>query len=119
MCAEQRKIADGVIEQPALAPDVPQVVDDSSMVTRVVRRDAVLQMSKGWGLLLIQVAAASIAMAALLAWLHRPVSWWLESSVIDRSIWLGVTIAAGAAAYFAVLLVLGLRPSKLGMRPHA
>jgi peptidoglycan biosynthesis protein MviN/MurJ (putative lipid II flippase) len=48
----------------------------------------------------------------------RPLSWWLGTTVMDRAWWLAVTIAAGAGTYFLVLLVLGLRPSKLGIRPH-
>jgi hypothetical protein len=32
-----------------------------------------------------------------------------------RAGWLGACVAAGAATYFAVLFLLGLRPSRLGL----
>jgi hypothetical protein len=50
--------------------------------------------------------------------LQRPLSWWLDAAVIDRVAWLAAIIGAGAGAYFVVLAALGLRPSKLGIRPH-
>jgi hypothetical protein len=35
---------------------------------------------------------------------------------MDRSIWLVVSVIAGGAVYFAVLLALGLRPANLRLR---
>ena len=66
----------------------------------------------------MQVAAANALMGFVILRLGRPLIWWLEASSVDRISWLAVIIAAGAAAYFGVLLVLGLRPSKLGIKPH-
>ena len=57
-------------------------------------------------------------MWAIIAWLERPLSWWLAVGDIDRVSWLAISILAGAGAYFLVLVVLGLRPSKLGIKPH-
>ena len=68
--------------------------------------------------LLLQVAAANVAMWVALTGLHRPLAWWLEVTVMERSWWLATTVVAGAAAYFVVLLVLGLRPAKLALRRH-
>ncbi len=50
--------------------------------------------------------------------LEQPLTWWLDAAIADRVIWLTISIVAGAGAYFAVLLALGLRPSKLGIKPH-
>ena len=88
------------------------------LLFRGLRRQAVLTLSQGWGSLLVQVLAANVAMGFALSYVGRPLAWWLDATVLQRSGWLAVSIAAGAAAYFAVLAVLGLRPSKLGMRPH-
>ena len=62
-------------------------------------------------------------MAIALMWvvidqLARPLTWWLGAAVMERVEWLSVSIIAGAGVYFVALLVLGLRPSKLGIRPH-
>ncbi len=101
----------------ALAISVAALLN-AFLLFRGLRREAVLKLSQGWGWLLVQVLLANIAMYFALAYLGRPLTWWLDATVMDRSAWLGVSIAAGAAAYFIVLFGLGLRPSKLGMRPH-
>jgi len=84
-----------------------------------LRQQSVLKLSNGWGMLLFQVAAASVCMAVVLAYINRPLAWWLASDMSGRSILLGGSIAAGAAVYFIVLLALGLRPSKLGLRSQS
>jgi peptidoglycan biosynthesis protein MviN/MurJ (putative lipid II flippase) len=66
----------------------------------------------------VQVAVANALMWVALDWLGRPLDWWLSVGAGDRVVFLGLSVAAGALVYFAVLLVLGLRPSKLGIRPH-
>lgn len=101
----------------ALAISVAALLNAWLLFVRL-RRDGVLQLSPGWGVLLLQVAAASAAMSALLWWMRRPLSWWLESGVLDRSLALGIAIVLGAASYFVVLLLAGLRPSRLGLRRH-
>ena len=78
----------------------------------------VLRHSKGWSALLAQIFFANAVMWAIIAWLERPLSWWLAVSDFERVSWLAISILAGAGAYFLVLVVLGLRPSKLGIRPH-
>jgi putative peptidoglycan lipid II flippase len=78
----------------------------------------VLHLSKGWAILLLQILVANAVMVLVLAYVSRSLNWWLNVGVVDRSGWLAVSIAAGAATYFIVLAALGLRPSKLGIRPH-
>ena len=101
----------------ALAISVAALLN-AFLLFRGLRRDAVLQLSRGWGWLLMQVLIANVAMGFALAYLGRPLAWWLQATVVERSTWLGVSIVVGALAYFMVLFLLGLRPSKLGMRPH-
>ena len=101
----------------ALAISVAALLN-AFLLYRGLRSDQVLSHSKGWMVLLLQVAAANLAMWAALAGLHRPLTWWLEVTVMERSWWLATTVVAGAVAYFVVLLVLGLRPSKLALRRH-
>ena len=66
--------------------------------------------------MLAQVIVASACMWWLLGRLERPVEWWLAATLGDRTGWLLVSVAGGALVYAIVLAVLGLRPSKLGMR---
>jgi len=67
----------------------------------------------GWLPLSLQLAAGNAAMLVALAWLERPLAWWLDAGLADRAGWLGVTIGAAVATYFLALWLTGLRPSTL------
>lgn len=101
----------------ALAISVAALLN-AFLLYRGLRQQAVLKLSNNWAALLGQIFVANVVMTAVLLYIDRPLAWWLGSSIVDRSVWLAVSIAAGAVAYFLILLLLGLRPSKLGMRPH-
>ena len=101
----------------ALAISVAALLN-AFLLFRGLRKEAVMKLSQGWGWLLVQVLIANVAMGFALAYLGRPLSWWLQASVPGRTTWLGVSILVGVVAYFTVLFLLGLRPAKLGMRPH-
>ncbi len=101
----------------ALAISVAALLN-AYLLFRGLRQQAVLMLSTGWGTLLVQVLVANIVMGVALYYVGRPLAWWLDATVLERSAWLGVSIVAGAVAYFAVLFALGLRPSKLGIRHH-
>ncbi len=83
------------------------------LLYRGLRRDGVLAAQSGWPLFLVRLAAANAAMAIALAQLARPLAWWLESGILVRSLWLALTIAAGAGVYFLALFLLGVRPATL------
>lgn len=83
------------------------------LLWRGLRREGIHRPVQGWPLLLLRVVAANLAMAALLFWLAGPMQGWLEASPVQRAGRLAVCVAAGAAGYFAVLLLLGLRPRHL------
>jgi len=101
----------------ALAISVAALLN-ALLLYRGLIRKAVLRHSKGWSSLLAQVFVANAVMWAIIAWLERPLSWWLDVSTTDRVSWLSISILAGAGGYFLVLVALGLRPSKLGIKPH-
>ena len=101
----------------ALAISVAAMLN-AYLLFRGLRKQDVLKLSRGWGALLLQALVANAVMTIALVYVDRPLSWWLAVGVPDRSTWLGISILAGAAAYFLVLFGLGLRPSKLGLRPH-
>ena len=86
------------------------------LLYRGVRRDGVIMHSEGWFALGMQVLIANAAMWAALFWLQKPLAWWLDAGILDRSWWLMISVAAGAGVYFAALLVCGLRPSQFSFR---
>ena len=99
----------------ALAISVAAIVN-AWLLFRGLRRDRVVGVTAGWPSLLVRFFIANAAMAICLVRLGRPLGWWLESSLASRSGWLALTIAAGAAVYFAVLLVIGVRPATLRLK---
>lgn len=96
----------------ALAISIAALVN-GWLLYRGLRRDGVLAEKSGWPLFLVRLAAANAAMAIALAQLARPLAWWLESGLLGRSLWLALTIAAGAGVYFLALFLLGVRPATL------
>ena len=99
----------------ALAISVAALLN-AVLLYRGLRRDGVARHGAGWPRLLGQVAFANVAMWVVLAQMQRPVDWWLGTGAIDRVAWLALSIAAGAVAYFAILLVLGMRPADFRLR---
>jgi putative peptidoglycan lipid II flippase len=81
-----------------------------------LRKAEVLAHGDGWRALGLQVLAGNAAMWMALAWLQRDLSWWLESNLLERSVWLLLSVSAGAAAYALVLLATGMRPAHFNMR---
>ena len=101
----------------ALAISVAALLN-AALLYKGLIRNGVLRHSAGWVALLLQVLAANVLMWIVIDRLERPLSWWLGAAAADRITWLAVSIVAGAGTYFLVLMVLGLRPSKLGIKPH-
>jgi len=98
----------------ALAVSVAALLN-AWMLYRDLRRNNVVQHAPGWFALLARIALANVAMTLVLVLLYRPLDWWLDASVIDRTAWLGVSVLAGAAAYFVSLLAAGMRLSQFRM----
>jgi len=96
----------------ALAISVAAIVN-AWLLYRGLRRDKIVMHSPGWSLLLLRFFGANAAMTVAIVWMQRPLDWWVGVGSLDRSIQLGVVVMVGAAVYFVVLLMLGLRPSQL------
>ena len=99
----------------ALATSVAALVNAWLLYVRL-RRDGIVLHSSGWPGLLLRMLLANGLMGACLTYFERPLSWWLESSVFERSQWLLAAVVAGIGAYIAALLILGLRPGALRLR---
>lgn len=101
----------------ALAISIAALLN-AALLYAALRRDGVLENGSGWGLLGFRILLASLAMWGMLALLDKPLSWWLDVALADRVWALSVSIVAGVVVYLAALLLLGTRPSQLGIRPH-
>ncbi len=96
----------------ALAISVSAILN-AWLLYRGLRRDDVLRHSPGWGELAVQVMVGVIGMTLCLVTMERPLDWWTAAAAGDRLIWLSASVLASMAIYAAILLLLGLRPSKL------
>jgi putative peptidoglycan lipid II flippase len=76
-----------------------------------LRKGNIYTPTAGWGVLLFRALAASLAMAALLLWGTGDISQWLAVSGATRVSWLTGLIASAILVYFAMLFILGVRPS--------
>jgi putative peptidoglycan lipid II flippase len=101
----------------ALAISIAALLN-AGLLYRKLIQESVIRHSPGWLPLLGQTLMANVVMWVVIDQMHRPTTWWLDATVTDRASWLLLTILAGAVTYFVVLLALGLRPSRLGLRPY-
>jgi putative peptidoglycan lipid II flippase len=69
----------------------------------------VLTHSPGWPVFVLRVLLANAVMGALLWWLAGDAAKWSSMRFLDRVLLGGGEIALGAAVYFAVLYLTGMR----------
>ncbi len=98
----------------ALAISVAALLN-AALLYRGLRRDGVVRHSSGWPALLLRILIASLAMCAVLWWLHAPTAWWLDAGAGQRVYRLAVSVIAGALVYFLTLLLTGMRLSQFRM----
>lgn len=81
-----------------------------------LRRRQMYVPSPGWGRFLLQLFFAVGAMVAVLLLLLPRLGDWHDLPVMLKALKLGALVAAGAAAYFAGLLLAGVRPAQFSRR---
>ncbi|HET9112476.1 MAG TPA: murein biosynthesis integral membrane protein MurJ [Burkholderiales bacterium] len=83
---------------------------NASLLLWKLRSKKIYQPQPGWYPFMIKISSATAIMAALLAWGTGSENDWLKTYFVFRIAHLGALVALGAAAYFAVLMLLGIRP---------
>jgi putative peptidoglycan lipid II flippase len=81
-----------------------------------LRRAQVLPHAGTLPRFVLRVGVACSVMAVLLIYFTPPVTAWMEVTRGTRIFWLAVAITGAAAAYFAALYAVGLRPSEFRMK---
>jgi len=74
-----------------------------------LRKRGIYSPRAGWPLFVAKLAVALFVLAAVLLWLGGPASYWLAASLWEKIPRLAGVCAAGAAAYFGALWLLGFR----------
>lgn len=83
---------------------------NSILLLRRLRQDGIYRPAPGWGRFMLRLALANVAMGAVLVYLAGGLDGWLAASTWTRAWRITEVVLAGAAAYFAVLGLCGLRP---------
>ena len=99
----------------ALATTVAAMVN-AGLLWRGLQRRGVVQPQPGWGVYGARLLLANLVLAGVLWWATPALAWWLDASVGARAVHLGALVVGGAVAYFATLLLTGLRPAHLRLR---
>jgi putative peptidoglycan lipid II flippase len=79
------------------------------LLYRRLRREGAYRPPPGWDGLLLRAGLAAGLMGALLAWGTADLEVWLALGAWERVLRLVLWIGAGTLAYFALLLLLGIR----------
>jgi putative peptidoglycan lipid II flippase len=82
---------------------------NAGLLFRGLRREGVLQLQPGWGLLFVRVLIASVAMAALLVWGAGDLAHWMQWGMWERVGYLLMWVVLGKGVYFGLLVVMGVR----------
>jgi putative peptidoglycan lipid II flippase len=88
-------------------------VVNSALLFRGLRRAGVYRAGAGWPRFAGQVLVANLAMAIGLWWAAGDLETWLGLSAWQRALRLAGCVGGGAAAYFAVLWLSGIRFAEL------
>jgi putative peptidoglycan lipid II flippase len=96
----------------ALAVSIAAWVNASLLYIMLIVR-GIYRPQPGWVWFLTRVGLAVLAMSAMLVFLDQSPAVWYAWSLAQRVAHLMVSVAAGVATYFAVLLLFGIRPKQL------
>lgn len=81
---------------------------NAGILYRHLRRNGGFTLQPGWGVHMLRIAAALIAMLAALQLLSAPLDEWLSWSAAGRILRLTLCLAGGTACYFAGLRLTGM-----------
>lgn len=99
----------------ALATSIAAMVNTLTLLA-ILRKQHMLEFSKGWPKLLLACTAANLAMAGVIFTLQGNLAHWITWHAWDRALHLFYLIGGGICVYFAVLLLFGIRKQDFIMR---
>ncbi len=82
---------------------------NAGLLLRGLLREGVFIWQPGWAVLLVRLFLAVLALAAVIVWYSPAASVWMAGDVWMRVQHMLIVVVGGAAAYFGVLLLAGLR----------
>lgn len=100
----------------ALAISIAAWLNASLLFITLTRR-GLYEVQSGWWLFLFKIAIATAAMCAFLLWYAPLDSIWTTWGLYERLSCLSVLVIGGGLCYLTALLVLGIRPKQLLLKP--
>lgn len=100
----------------ALAISIAAWVNAALLLVFLLRQ-SIFKPQPGWLWFLTRVAISVAALIAVLLWLNQPAVWWFGQDLVTRVSKLCALVVSGAVAYFVALVLLGLRPTQMLLRP--
>lgn len=91
---------------------------NSILLFAVLLYKKVFMPKAGWLWFLLRIAIAVTLMCASLLWLDKPVELWYQQGLWQRVADLSVMVVCAVVTYFVALLLLGVRPHQLLLRPN-
>lgn len=85
----------------------------------LLKKADIYKSSKGWGAFWLQLILACSAMVALIWWLNEPTQTWFAWDMLQRIQHLAIMVVVGIAAYFIVLLLVGVNLKSLLRDKHS
>ncbi|HEY7945438.1 MAG TPA: murein biosynthesis integral membrane protein MurJ [Casimicrobiaceae bacterium] len=89
---------------------------NATLLYRAMRQRGVYRPLPGWGGFLARIAVALCVLGAVLWWVAGADSFWLSAGLWSKVGRLGLVIAAGTAAYFGTLWLVGFRLADFNRR---
>ena len=83
---------------------------NATLLLRGLWRDGVFRPQPGWRRYAAQLGAAAVTMSAWIIWQRGELQWWMAQHWAERAQQLLLIIGGAVLIYFAVLLLMGLRP---------
>ncbi len=90
---------------------------NSLLLLFVLIKKKIYVPNQGWLWFLLRVASAVVLMSLCLMFLNKPDELWYAQSLWQRISDLTLMVTISGLAYFAVLILLGVRPHQLLLRP--
>jgi putative peptidoglycan lipid II flippase len=90
---------------------------NAGLLYRLLRKHEVYAPGPGWRRFFVQILVATAVMSVVLIWGAGDLRDWLGWRALTRAWHLAALVAAGAAVYFGVLFLTGVRPRQLLHRP--
>jgi len=91
---------------------------NASLLLLVLMRRGVYKPESGWFWFLLKIATAVGLMTAVLIYLNQPSEIWLAWGLFQRIWQLCILVFSGVFTYAICLLVLGIRPYQMLLRPN-